>query len=139
MHVQVVGGPFDALRVDLDAFCDVDMNQLGVNVYFPSEAAWDAFTSKRRNSKDFYLDEDLAETNTAPVDKNEANEDPTEANVAPTNGLLAILEVAILNRQTFVTSAGRVGPLVSLEVAILNRQTSMTSTGSVGLLVVSEL
>lgn len=86
MHAQVVGGLFDARGVDLDALYDVDMNQLSVNVRYPSKVSQDEFTSKIRNSKGFYQDEDLAETNTTPVDNNEANEDLAEANVAPTNG-----------------------------------------------------
>ncbi|KAK5836369.1 hypothetical protein PVK06_012155 [Gossypium arboreum] len=55
LYAQVVGGPFNARGVDLDALSDVDMNQ---------------------------LDKDLIETNTTPSDNNEADEDPTEVNVA---------------------------------------------------------
>ncbi|PPS19428.1 hypothetical protein GOBAR_AA01150 [Gossypium barbadense] len=66
LYAQVVGGPFNARGVDLDALSDVDMNQLGLD----------------RNSKYFYLDEDLTETNTTPANNNEADEDPTEVNVA---------------------------------------------------------
>ncbi|PPE02252.1 hypothetical protein GOBAR_DD00711 [Gossypium barbadense] len=60
LHAQVVDDPFDAYKVDLDALCDVDMNQLSF---------------------------DLDKTNTAPADNNEADEDPTDANVASADGL----------------------------------------------------
>ncbi|KAH1082028.1 hypothetical protein J1N35_021789 [Gossypium stocksii] len=38
LHAQVVGSPFDVLRVDLDALYDVNIDQLGFNVCFPSGA-----------------------------------------------------------------------------------------------------
>ncbi|PPE02360.1 hypothetical protein GOBAR_DD00599 [Gossypium barbadense] len=67
---------------DLDALYDVDINQLGFS-------AWNEFTSKWRNSKEFYLDEDPADTSTALAnnnDNNEANEDTAKANIAPVDG-----------------------------------------------------
>ncbi|KAK5802235.1 hypothetical protein PVK06_029820 [Gossypium arboreum] len=86
LYAQVMGGPFDARRVDLDALYDVDMNQLGFDIHFPSRAVWDKFGSKWRKSKDFFLNEDPNETNVAHTNNNEADGDPAKVNFAPANG-----------------------------------------------------
>ncbi|KAK5833450.1 hypothetical protein PVK06_017284 [Gossypium arboreum] len=46
LHVQVVGGPFDARKVDLDAIYKVVVDQLGFEIHFHSRATWEKFTSK---------------------------------------------------------------------------------------------
>ncbi|KAH1121789.1 hypothetical protein J1N35_004949 [Gossypium stocksii] len=56
-----VSWTFYAHKVDFDTLYEVDMDQLGFDVRFPSIAAWDDFTSKWKNSKDFYLDEGPSE------------------------------------------------------------------------------
>ncbi|KAH1098165.1 hypothetical protein J1N35_015086 [Gossypium stocksii] len=67
MYTQVAAGSFDAHKVDFDALYEVDMNQLGFDVHFSSGPAWDEFSSKWKNSKDFYLDEGPAKLNVVPT------------------------------------------------------------------------
>ncbi|KAH1107180.1 hypothetical protein J1N35_010948 [Gossypium stocksii] len=70
LHTQVLGGSFDAHRVDLNALCNVNEDQLGFDIRSPLGVAWEDFVSKWKNSKDFYLDEDLLKTSTIPADDN---------------------------------------------------------------------
>ncbi|KAK5838741.1 hypothetical protein PVK06_007478 [Gossypium arboreum] len=81
LHAQVVGSPFNICRVDLNALYDVDMNQIGSDVHFLSGATCDEIASKWKNSKDFFLDEFLCETNDALADNNESDEDLAKANI----------------------------------------------------------
>ncbi|PPS12659.1 hypothetical protein GOBAR_AA07987 [Gossypium barbadense] len=81
LHAQVVGSPFNMCRVDLNALYDVDMNQIGSDVHFLSRATCDEIASKWRNSKDFFLDEFLCETNDALADNNESDGDLAKANI----------------------------------------------------------
>ncbi|KAK5836159.1 hypothetical protein PVK06_011915 [Gossypium arboreum] len=37
--LEIVGGPFDARRVDFDAFCNVTNDQLDFDIHFPFGAA----------------------------------------------------------------------------------------------------
>ncbi|KAH1122724.1 hypothetical protein J1N35_005884 [Gossypium stocksii] len=46
IDVLVVGGPFDARRVDFDALCDIDMGELRFDLYFLLGAVWDEFVAK---------------------------------------------------------------------------------------------
>lgn len=96
LYAQVTSGPFNARRVNLNALCDVTDDQLEFDVHFPSGAEWEEFTSKWRNCKDFYLDEDLSETSVVTAKKgynsktgegsmreNEASSNLEEANDMP--------------------------------------------------------
>ncbi|PPR90492.1 hypothetical protein GOBAR_AA30194 [Gossypium barbadense] len=62
---EVAGSPFDAHAVDLDAFGEVDINQLDFDVLFPLGVVWNSFVSIWKNSPDFYLDKGPVEDNNA--------------------------------------------------------------------------
>ncbi|KAK5835758.1 hypothetical protein PVK06_011462 [Gossypium arboreum] len=58
LHAQLVAGPFDVYKVDLDTLEEVDMSLWGFDVLCPSSAAWDSFVSTCRGYLDFYIKED---------------------------------------------------------------------------------
>ncbi|KAK5845887.1 hypothetical protein PVK06_002129 [Gossypium arboreum] len=74
---KVAIGSFDVHKVDLDALVGVDISELGFDMLCLSSAAWDSFMTTRKNSLDFYLEEDPTNANIAP---STANEDITLTN-----------------------------------------------------------
>ncbi|KAK5803236.1 hypothetical protein PVK06_030879 [Gossypium arboreum] len=73
---EVVGSPFDAHAVDLNAFGEVDINQLDFDVLFPLGVVWNSFVSIWKNSSDFHLHKGPVEDNNATpllVSDNEAS------------------------------------------------------------------
>ncbi|KAK5803011.1 hypothetical protein PVK06_030648 [Gossypium arboreum] len=51
LHAQVVGGPLDALKVNIDAFCDIASDQLGFDVHFPFGAMLEKILSKGKRRR----------------------------------------------------------------------------------------
>ncbi|PPS03627.1 hypothetical protein GOBAR_AA17040 [Gossypium barbadense] len=70
-------GSFDVHKVDLDALVGMDISELGFDMLCLSSAAWDSFMTTRKNSLDFYLEEDPTNANMVP---STANEDITPIN-----------------------------------------------------------
>ncbi|KAH1114863.1 hypothetical protein J1N35_008241 [Gossypium stocksii] len=69
LHTQVVIGPFDVRKVDFDIFVEVEMDQLGFDVLYPSRAALEEFLFKWKNLERFYLERSL-ELTIVPIDDN---------------------------------------------------------------------
>ncbi|KAH1082312.1 hypothetical protein J1N35_022073 [Gossypium stocksii] len=78
LHAQIVVGFLDARRVKFDALSKLRGTQLDFDVYFPSKTTWEDFTTKWKNSPNFYI-VDVAETRYA-------FEDPIDNSVIPTDG-----------------------------------------------------
>ncbi|KAK5846258.1 hypothetical protein PVK06_002541 [Gossypium arboreum] len=62
LHTQVIVRLFDVRKVDFDALVEVEMDQLGFDVHYPSRAVLDEFLSKWKNSERFYLEGSLEPT-----------------------------------------------------------------------------
>ncbi|KAK5771880.1 hypothetical protein PVK06_048134 [Gossypium arboreum] len=91
LHAQVTSGPFVAHKVDFDALDGVDMSELGFDVLCPTGVVWDSFVSTWKNFANFYLEENLVES--------EENEDvvPSVGDVAPPNNIDKVGSFALTN------------------------------------------
>ncbi|KAH1091259.1 hypothetical protein J1N35_018516 [Gossypium stocksii] len=67
LHTQVIGGPFDASRVNLDALSPLTGAYLDFDICFPSEATWEEFVQEWNNFSRLYLADTTAETSFSPI------------------------------------------------------------------------
>ncbi|KAK8313914.1 hypothetical protein V6Z12_D01G140800 [Gossypium hirsutum] len=74
LHAQVIGGPFDACKVNFDALSHLTDAQLGFDIYFPSGLAWEEFVKEWKNLNRFFLANSPAKTSAAPIAECERDE-----------------------------------------------------------------
>ncbi|KAH1121784.1 hypothetical protein J1N35_004944 [Gossypium stocksii] len=75
LHAQVIGGPFDARKVNFDSLSHLTGAQLGFDIHFPSRLAWEEFVEEWKNLNRFFLANSPVETSVAPIVECERDED----------------------------------------------------------------
>ncbi|KAK5771925.1 hypothetical protein PVK06_048181 [Gossypium arboreum] len=67
LYAQVVGGLFNACRVNFNALSHLKNAQLDFDIRFPFRATWEEFVEEWKNSSRLYFVDTPIETNVAPI------------------------------------------------------------------------